>query len=176
MDDAAAYFLRTERLGFRSWRSDDLDLALELWGDPEVTRWIARDPLTRDDVAERLDREIDLEFDHGLQYWPMFLLDGDVFVGCCGLRPRHEAAGIMELGFHLCARHWGHGYAKEAARAMIGFAFDTVGASALFAGHHPENHRSRRLLETLGFRHTHDEPYAPTGLDHPSYLLAKPTA
>jgi RimJ/RimL family protein N-acetyltransferase len=46
-----------------------------------------------------------------------------------------------------------------------------LAASALFAGHHPANRSSRDLLLKLGFRYTHDEYYAPTGLQHPSYLL-----
>jgi len=44
----------------------------------------------------------------------------------------------------------------------------------LFAGHHPENHASRRILSKLGFRLTHEEFYPPTGLLHPSYLLPRP--
>ncbi len=54
---------------------------------------------------------------------------------------------------------------------MVGYAFGTLGASALFAGHNPANEASRRLLIKLGFPYTHDEFYAPTGMDHPSYLL-----
>jgi RimJ/RimL family protein N-acetyltransferase len=57
---------------------------------------------------------------------------------------------------------------------VISYAFETIGAKALFAGHHPENAASRRVLAKLGFRHTHDELYAPTGLLHPSYLLERP--
>ena len=75
-----------------------------------------------------------------------------------------------ELGFHVRSPLWRRGYATEAARAVIAFAFGDFGANALFAGHHPENATSRRLLERLGFRHTHDELYPPTGLPHPSYL------
>jgi RimJ/RimL family protein N-acetyltransferase len=41
----------------------------------------------------------------------------------------------------------------------------------LFAGHNPKNEASRQLLEKLGFRYTHDEYYAPTGLNHPSYMM-----
>ena len=41
----------------------------------------------------------------------------------------------------------------------------------MFAGHHPDNQASRRLLTRLGLRYTHDERYPPTGRDHPSYLL-----
>jgi RimJ/RimL family protein N-acetyltransferase len=51
------------------------------------------------------------------------------------------------------------------------YAFHTLGVKALFAGHNPGNTASRRVLEKLGFRYTHDEYYPPTGLKHPSYIL-----
>ena len=53
----------------------------------------------------------------------------------------------------------------------MGYAFNTLGVKGLFAGHNPGNAASRRVLEKLGFRYTHDEYYPPTGLNHPSYLL-----
>lgn len=161
------YFLRSERLGFRGWRDADLDLALGLWGDAEVTKLIGG-PFTPEQVRERLAREIATQRDHGIQYWPIFLLADDTHVGCCGLRPYED---IYELGFHIRSAHWRRGYALEAARAVIHHAFDALGAKALFAGHNPKNAASRVLLETLGFRYQRDEYYAPTGLQHPSYLL-----
>jgi ribosomal-protein-alanine N-acetyltransferase len=51
------------------------------------------------------------------------------------------------------------------------YAFDRLAAAGLFAGHNPRNAASRCLLAKLGFRYTHNEYYAPTGLDHPSYLM-----
>ncbi|HYL73568.1 MAG TPA: GNAT family N-acetyltransferase [Bryobacteraceae bacterium] len=91
--------------------------------------------------------------------------------GCAGLRPYRIEERIYALGFHLRPEHQGRGLAEEASRAIIDFAFDTIGAKALFAGHHPENHASRRILSKLGFRLTHEEFFPPTGLLHPSYLL-----
>lgn len=172
--DATGFFLTTRRLGFRSWRADDLELALALWTDPRVTRFLtAGGALSRGAVLERLDEEIALEREHGTQYWPMFLLQDRSHAGVCGLRPRDPAAGIHELGCHVRPPLWGRGLATEASRAMIVHAFETLGASALFAGHNPANEVSRHLLLGLGFRHTHDEPYPPTGLRHPSYLLQR---
>jgi [ribosomal protein S5]-alanine N-acetyltransferase len=102
------YFLRTARLGFRRWREDDIDLALGLWGDPQVTKLIdARGQLTPEQVRERLARELANDAEHGVQYWPIFL------------------------------RHWRRGYALEAARAVMRHAFAELGASGLFAGHNP---------------------------------------
>lgn len=166
------YFLTTPRLGFRTWRREDLSLALDLWGDVRVTRLFdRRGALSKDQVMARLDQEIATQTDHGAQYWPIFETATGVHVGCAGLRPYDPPRMIFELGFHIRPDHWRRGYAFEAAGAVIAHAFDHLAAEALFAGHHPENTASRRLLGKLGFTYTHDEYYPPTGRVHPSYLL-----
>ena len=173
MTQTSGFFLRTDRLGFRTWSEQDLDLAIGLWGDLEVTRLIdARGKLSDDQVRERLLHEIATAASYGIQYWPIFLIDSLEHVGCCGLRPYDWPANILEIGFHICSAHWGCGYASEAASAVIGYAFEQLGVAALYAGHNPANQVSRHLLHKLGFRYTHDEYYAPTGLDHPAYILS----
>jgi [ribosomal protein S5]-alanine N-acetyltransferase len=161
----------TARLTFRRWRDDDLLFARALFGDPSVTALVGG-PFSDDQVRARLATEIATEREHGYQYWPIALHDG-TDVGCCGLKPRDPAQRCYELGFYLLAAHWGHGYAVEAGQSVIGFAFDQLGASSLFAGHHPDNASSRRTLAKLGFRFTHDELYPPTGLMHPGYELRR---
>ena len=146
-------------------------MAMALWGDPEVTRLIGG-AFSREQVRERLSREIATMQSHGMQYWPVFLLATGEHVGCCGLRPYKSEEGICEIGVHLRRDFWGRGYAPEATRAVIEYAFNILGVKALFAGHNPANEASRGLLEKLRFRYTHDEYYPPTGLNHPSYLLA----
>jgi [ribosomal protein S5]-alanine N-acetyltransferase len=170
MNREASYFLRTERLGFGRWTLDDLPLATALWGNPEVTRLIGG-PFSEQQVKQRLGREIESMERFGVQYWPMFWLQNGEFVGCGGLRPYKPADRIFELGFHLLPSHWGKGLAVQAGRAVIKYAFTELGATALFAGHHPSNAASQRVLEKLGFHFTHEELYPPTGLMHPSYLL-----
>jgi ribosomal-protein-alanine N-acetyltransferase len=166
----AAYFLRSERLGFRLWSEADIELATALWGDPEVTRLIGG-PFSPEQVRERLSRELATAQSHGVQYWPIFLLTTGEHVGCCGLRPYKADEGVCEIGVHVRRACWGHGYAPEATRAVMAYAFRSLGVRALFAGHNPANGASRRILAQLGFRYTHDEFYPPTGLHHPSYLL-----
>ncbi len=166
------YFLCTQRLGFRLWSLDDFDLAFGLWGDLEVTKLIdARGQLSENQVKERLAQEIATAGLHSVQYWPIFLLSNDDHVGCCGLRPYDLSQGVYEIGFQICSKHWRRGFASEGARAVMEYAFDKLGVSGLFAGHNPKNEASRQLLEKLGFRYTHDEYYAPTGLNHPSYMM-----
>jgi len=166
------HFLRTERIGFRLWRAEDLPSAAGLWGDPEVTRFVGG-PLSTEAVEKRLAAEIASQEAHGVQYWPLFLLATGEHLGCCGLHPYPSPERTLELGFHLRPAFWRRGLAREAAQAVIRHAFTDLGADLLFAGHHPGNSASRALLESLGFRYVRDELYPPTGLLHPSYLLRR---
>lgn len=172
MARSRAYFLKTERLGFDCWSAEDLGLARELWGDPKVTELIGG-PFNDEQIVERLGREIACMTAHRVQYWPIFLLGDGRHAGCAGLRPRAEE-GVCELGFHLRPECWGRGLAEEAGRAVVKFGFEILGARALFAGHHPQNAASGRVLSKLGFRFTHEEFYGPTRLLHRCYLLSRP--
>ena len=165
------YFMQSERIGFRIWSPADLGLAVALWGDARVSGLIGG-PFTEQQVRERLELEISTQESSGFQYWSIFRLQDDVHLGCCGLRP-HPGDDALELGFHLLFEHWGQGYGSEAASAVMNHAFGRLGVEALFAGHHPENQTSARLLQRLGFRHVSDELYPPTGLVHPSYRLTR---
>ena len=167
------YFLTSPRLSFRKWSDNDLELALLLWGDPRVTQYIdTRKQLTAQDVVQKLEQEIKQEKRSGLQYWPLFLRRGNDFIGCCGLRPYKDGLNY-ELGVHLCRDYWNKGYALEATKKVIQYAFDKLGMEMLFAGHHPNNHISEIILEKLGFEYSHDEFYKDTGMMHPSYFLKR---
>lgn len=160
----------TARLSFHTWRTDDLPLAKALWGDPRVTALIGG-PFGEDQVRARLELEIAHERDYGVQYWPIFLREGDTHVGCCGLKPYDPERHEYELGVHLRVEHWGRGLAVEAGRAVIAHAFGRLGALRLVAGHHHENRASQRTIEKLGFRYLRHELFPPTGLEHPLYAL-----
>ena len=166
------YFLTTERLGFSVWWKQDTALAELLWGEPAVTRYIcASGTFSTDDIAARLEKEIENKKRYGVQYWPVFERNGSELIGCCGLRPHGERE--YEIGFHLRSKYWGRGYPVEAARAVINYAFSTLEADSLFAGHNPENIASARVLKKLGFKFIGTEFYSPTGLYHPSYKLER---
>ncbi|MBT2286387.1 GNAT family N-acetyltransferase [Paenibacillus polymyxa] len=168
--------LETERLECAIWNEGDLALAFALWDDHEVTKWItSKGFLSEDEVEARLTQEIQRQKEAGVQYWPLFEKESEVFVGCCGLRPYSPEEESYELGFYLTRDHWGKGYAQEAALAVIGYAFDKMNVKALFAGHHPDNKVSRHILIKLGFEYTGDERDEPTGKMHPSYSLREKT-
>jgi RimJ/RimL family protein N-acetyltransferase len=169
---AAGYFLTSARLGFRPWRPEDVELAVALWGDPLVARFLhGAGPPSRQAIVERLSREMSTQEEHDLSYWPIFRREDGAHVGCCGLRPYRAEEGVHELGFHLRPAFWRQGLAHEAGVAVRDHALYTLRTRGLFAGHHPENAASGAVLRKLGFRYMHDELYPPTGLLHRWYLL-----
>ncbi len=164
------YRLRSARLGVGIWTRDDLELAVGLWGDAEVARFMGG-PFSSTQVAERLEHEVETYERHGLQYWPLFRLDTGEHVGCCGVTPHRSDGPVFQFGYHLRRAQWRNGYVREAGPVVIADAFAALGATALYAGHHPHNDASRRALVALGFRYTHDEFYPPTGVVEPCYRL-----
>ena len=168
------FFLNTERLGFSVWSKKDISDALELWGNQEVTKFIvAGGKMSKEQVQQRLKKEIETYDNFNIQYWPIYLIETNQNIGCCGLRPYDSENNIFEIGIHLKEKYWGKGFAKEACYGVIEYAFETIKVNALFAGHNPKNIVSAQLLKKIGFIYTHDELYLPTGLHHPSYLMTK---
>lgn len=163
-----------ERIGFSKWEDDDLALAVKLWGDEEITHFIcAAGKFTEQEIISRLETEIQNNRLFNIQYWPLFELSTGEFIGCCGLRPFKSEKHSYEIGVHLCKEYWGRGYASEGIKAVIAYAFDILKADKIYAGHHPENEGSKKLLTKLGFQYIGKNYYEPTGLYHPSYELVK---
>jgi RimJ/RimL family protein N-acetyltransferase len=76
--------------------------------------------------------------------------DAGQAIGATSLRALE--AGNLELGYWLAAEHWGRGLATEAARAMVVFGFEKLGAEAINSGHFIDNPASGRVLEKAGLR------------------------
>lgn len=166
------FFIKTKRIGFSKWNDTDLNLANQLWGDKDVTRFIcATGKFANQDIINRLETEIHNYKEFHIQYWPIFELVTEELIGCCGIRPFKSETHSYEIGFHLRKRYWGIGYALEAAKAVIDYSFTVLRAEKLYAGHHPQNEASKKLLTKLGFQYIKKKYYEPTGLYHPSYEL-----
>lgn len=166
------YFMKTKRIGFSKWAAGDLDLASQVWGEEDVTRFICADgKFTQQDIIRRLDTEIQNDKLFHIQYWPIFELDTNEIIGCCGIRPFGDEIVSYEIGVHLRKKYWGLGYAHEAVKAVVDYGFTALKADKLYAGHHPLNKASEKLLTKMGFHYIGNFFYEPTGLYHPSYEL-----
>jgi ribosomal-protein-alanine N-acetyltransferase len=76
----------------------------------------------------------------------------DRLIGNCGIRVNDPDLREANIGYELDPRHWGRGYATEAARAILGFGFDELGLHRVWAECVADNTGSARVLEKLGMR------------------------
>ena len=74
-------------------------------------------------------------------------------VGACGI-VRYEDSDAYEIGYWLGVAHWGQGYATEAVRAVIDYAFTDLDHDVLQAGARVTNPASRHVIEKCGFQWT----------------------
>jgi len=139
--------LETDRLLLRDFRESDAVVQRALWEErdarvPPHRRIDAEGRPTVADLAARIASQPGL--------LAIELRSTGEMIGYCGLIPR-EGSDEPELAFELLQRFWGHGYATEAARAIIG---SVTGHRRLWAGVREWNTASRRVLEKLGFVET----------------------
>jgi RimJ/RimL family protein N-acetyltransferase len=148
--------IATKRLLLRPWQDVDREPFARLNADPGVMTYFLR-PLDRSESDAFVDR-IEGHFQrHGFGFWAVEAPGVAPFVGLVGLAiPSFEAhfTPCVEIGWRLAPEHWGLGYATEAARAALGFGFETLGLSEIVAFTVPANQRSRAVMERLGMTHT----------------------
>ncbi|MCX6951352.1 MAG: GNAT family N-acetyltransferase [Verrucomicrobia bacterium] len=149
------FSLETPRLRLRELEPGDAGLVLELVNEPAWKRFIGdRGIRTLDDAQSYIrtgPRAMYERFGFGL--WLVEAKDNLATpLGICGLLKR-EGLDDVDLGFALLERYWGRGYAFEAAAAALAYGRDRLKLPRIVAITSPDNERSGRLLEKLGFRH-----------------------
>jgi ribosomal-protein-alanine N-acetyltransferase len=142
--------ISTDRLVLRPTGISDADRAFDIQSDWEVTRMLrmAAFPPNRDDIVHWF-ADHEREWMSGEAYRFAVELRGR----CIGVVDVDEiSGGEGELGYWFEKSSWGHGYAVEAAQAVVNFAFIKVGFSKLWSGHAADNLASGKVLLKLGFR------------------------
>ena len=118
--------LETERLRLRPFGPDDLEALFAIQADESVARWLYNDPRTLEETRELLVRKIGGAALHGEGEWlsaAAVLRTTGELVGDVSLHWASEAHGQGELGFVVHPEHQGRGYATEASRPLLDFAF-----------------------------------------------------
>lgn len=160
--------LRTERLRLRRWQASDREPFAELNGDSVVMEFFPA-TLTSKESGEMVDRIEQTFEERGFGLWAVELVANRSFVGFVGLCPaifKAEFTPATEIGWRLARRHWGHGYALEAAGAVLSDGFDRLGLAEIVSFTAILNQRSRRVMERLGMRHDDREDF-----DHPNLAI-----
>ena len=144
--------LETPRLRLRQFREADLDAYAGMCADPEVMRYIGTGvTLSRPDAWRSMAGMLGHWKLRGYGMWALELQSTRELVGRAGFLDPPGWPGF-ELGWFLGRRHWGNGYAVEAASAALRYAFDELGRERVISLIRPGNTRSIRVAEALGER------------------------
>jgi len=146
-----AELLRTERLRLRPWTTSPRDIArlTDIYTREEITRWVGGTPSVP--PAELVARWAQVSvLDERYGCWAIERPDASV-AGTVLFKPLPNGVGEVEVGWHLHPDSWGHGYATEAARAVIerGFA---AGVPEVYAVVRPGNRASMAVCARLGMQ------------------------
>lgn len=80
------------------------------------------------------------------------IYDNDTFVGCCSLIPQNDVYRInAEIGYWIGEPYWGRGYATDAVRQCLKFAFEELNLLRVYANIYEYNTGSMKVLEKVGF-------------------------
>lgn len=148
--------LTTPRLLLRPSHGGDAARAFEIRSDPAVSKMLslARFPPARDETTDWF-ADHPREWDEGLAF--RFAIEHQRrMIGLVDLDDVSVDGQEAEIGVWLEQACWGQGYASEAARAVLDWAFGPLGLTRIRAGHAEDNTGSARMVAAFGFRHVGD--------------------
>ena len=148
--------LTTSRLRLRTFRPDDLPLYAALNEDPVVTEFLGG-PVSRDESDSIAEYAQGLHAREGIGLLAVERAADGAFLGMCGLHHVTDWYPDIEVAWRLACRHWGHGYATEAAAAWLRHGFTTLALPRVIsiADREPPNVRSIAVMRRLGMVHDH---------------------
>ena len=146
--------VKTERLLLRTVTANDASIILELLNEPAVIANVAdRGVRTVADAANYIAEKITPSYEkHGFGFYIIELKDSGMPVGMCGLIKR-DALDDVDIGYSILERYGRHGYAFEAAQAVLNYARDVIRLPRVVAITSHQNSASQALLIKLGMRH-----------------------
>jgi RimJ/RimL family protein N-acetyltransferase len=174
--------LTTPRLILRHWRESDLEPFAALNADPAAMEFMARCLSREESDAFARRAEADIER-RGCGLWAVEAPAQRQFIGCVGLAvPGFQAhfTPCVEVAWRLRRECWGQGFATEAGRECLRFAFARLALAEVVAFTVPANARSRAVMGRLGMRHDasgdFDHPRLPPGHALRRHLLYRLSA
>jgi ribosomal-protein-alanine N-acetyltransferase len=140
----------TSRLIVRPTTIDDVEFLAALNTDPVVCRFLGG-VKTPDQSRQKIDEAIEHQRLVGFSRWTVLLKNTGEPIGRCGPMVRQVGgAPEVELGYAFARAYWGHGYATEAAQAVVAHCFDVLDQGRVVAIIDPENSRSVRVAVKIG--------------------------
>lgn len=162
--------LETERLWLRQFRYEDLDRMAEIFGDPEVMRYISSGTKTRAELEATFPAMLERYDRWGFGMWAVIEKANQCLLGRCGLIYL-DGTPEVELGYAIDKKCWNRGFVTEASIACLRFGFEQAGLDRIVAIAQPANIASQRVMQKVGMKFEKNAHYYNTDVVY--YAISK---
>ena len=177
--------LETERLRLAPLQPADLDLALAMFTDPPVLKYVSK-PMSPDAIRDEMPNWLKRGGDGSVGIWCISDRVSDEKYGTVAFLPLpiegddtdysqvvpgQMPDGDVEVGYFLKRSVWGRGYATEACRRLLKFAFEEAQFDEIVATLEEDNAASINVLTKAGFI-DHGTMYC-YGEESPNYRITR---
>lgn len=169
--------LETERLFLRTFQENDVESLIAISQDEKVMQFFPAIP-TREEIIAFIDRIITHQEEKNFSLYAAEIKSTGEMIGFVGLFTATFTAHFtpaIEIGWRLSSKHWNQGYATEAAKAVLDYAFRKLDLDEVVSFTSELNKPSIRVMQKIGL-HTNlednfDHPKVPTGCPLMGHVL-----
>jgi RimJ/RimL family protein N-acetyltransferase len=147
--------IETERLRLRPFTRGDVDAVFAYRKREDVAQFLFDGPMTHETATEVVGLragQFTLAAEGDKMFLAVEIAEPHAMIGEVSLIWRDAANRQGEIGYIFNPVHHGHGYATEAARALLGLGFDGLGLHRIYARCAAANTASWKVMERLGMR------------------------
>ena len=146
--------LETERLILRRFTIGDAPQMYANWAsNPVITEFLTWPPHSSEEVSRQvLDSWVAGYARPNAYNWALELKENGEVIGSLSVVRADDDIGELELGWCMSRAHWGRGLMPEAAKAVVDYLFNEVGANRVCAKHDVNNPKSGRVMQKIGMR------------------------
>lgn len=146
------YIIETEQLALRELTMNDLQPWYQILSDRETMQYYSC-AFDMDKTKRWIDWNLDNYRRYGFGLWAVILKETNKFIGDCGITMQniHGDGNLYpEIGYHIDKRFWRKGYASQAAKACLKYAFENLDFDEIFSYQKWTNISSRKVAEKIG--------------------------
>ncbi len=154
----AKIFIETERLFLRELVPEDAEGMFALDSDTEVHHYIGQQPVRTIEESRQVIEILRAQYAaNGIGRWAVIEKTTGQFIGWSGLKLdkvlTNGYINYYDLGYRFMTKHWGKGYATEAAKAWVKYGFETMGLKEIFGRVNVDNIASQKVIENAGLKY-----------------------
>ena len=164
------YIFKSERLGFRNWRNEDLEEFAILNSEEEVMKHFPK-ILSKKEVEKFIEKLRNHFAKNGYTYYATEILETKEFIGMIGLAFQEYKTNFtpaIDIGWRLKRNAWGKGYATEGAKRCLEYAFNELEINKIISVCTIKNKKSENVMRKIGMT-KRGEFNHPELINHPEY-------